>query len=171
MPGPGFKVNRIVNPSKPIELYEYEGGYMIYSGGNENFAADVGDENWTITRYWYNTDGQVLKTERLSGSWNDRTELPWREAIDVRKTDYIRHTITADDISNGYFDEAWSVVEPEKIIEVNYSYYSVGDATTYENMEMGSDPGFYDGSKFHKGFSGPIEGDTITISITYEQAV
>ena len=170
--GPGFTINRIVNPSKPLELYEYDtDGYLKYSGGNDDTSALAGDPTWTITRYWYNTGAQTLKTQRESGSWNDREELPWREAIDVRKTDYIRHTITADDISNGYIEEAWSAATPDKIIEVNYAYYSVGDGKTYDEGWAGN-AGEYDGAKFHKvNFTGLVEGDIITISITYEQAV
>ena len=60
-------------------LFDYDAnGNVSYVGKNTDFNAATSDNTWTITKFWYDVNGNVTQTKTQSNvAWDDRASLSW----------------------------------------------------------------------------------------------
>ncbi len=59
-------------------IIEYSGGKATYVGINSQSAL-LADSTWNIKKFFYSGD-DLIDSQNLVGSWNNRVTLPWRSA-------------------------------------------------------------------------------------------
>ncbi|MHC4748384.1 MAG: hypothetical protein ACYTFW_00785 [Planctomycetota bacterium] len=57
--------------------FEWSGGLIIYSGSHNVHGSPTSHQKWMITKYTYDIDNNLIITEKLEGSWDDRASLNW----------------------------------------------------------------------------------------------
>lgn len=70
----------IPNPGSDGDDYRYEwdsDGNLIYCGYNSVHDVDLGDTGWIITKFTYDSNGNITRQEALIGSWSGRALLGW----------------------------------------------------------------------------------------------
>ena len=57
-------------------LEKIDGGGVVYVGAHTYHDASNADVSWEITKYTYE-DGDLIRIEVLTGSWDNRARLNW----------------------------------------------------------------------------------------------